>query len=192
MGKYELKTKETEVGVDDFLDAVPDEGRREDAKKVRAMMERISGYPARMWGPSIVGFGRYSYASGQRASGEMARIGFSPRAKELVLYLVDDFARHQALMGRLGKHKTGKCCLYVKRLTDLDENVLEELIRESLAYTRDNIPKAPDGALTGVKAARRWSSSPRRSPARRGGRRSTSWSAWDHQSRPGPGCAYAR
>jgi hypothetical protein len=141
MAKYELKTKETEVGVDDFLDAVPDEGRREDAKKVRAMMERISGYPARMWGPSIVGFGRYSYTYDSGHSGEMARIGFAPRAKELVFYLVDDFSRHQALMDRLGKYKTGKCCLYVKRLADLDEGVLEELIRESLAYTAEKYPE---------------------------------------------------
>ena len=143
MGKYELKTKQTEVGVDDFLDSVPDAGRREDAKKLRATMERISGYPAKMWGPTIVGFGsyRYTYASGH--SGEMARIGFSPRAKELVLYILDDFPRHQSLLDRLGKYKTGKCCLYVKRLSDLDQDVLEELIGEGLAYTAE---KYPDGA----------------------------------------------
>ena len=143
MAKYELKTKQTEVGVDEFLDAVPDEGRREDAKKVRAMMERISGYPARMWGPTIVGFGRYSYTYDSGHSGEMARIGFSPRARELVLYLIGGFPRHQALMDRLGKHKTGKSCLYVKRLADLDQDVLEELIAEALAYMRE---KYPEGA----------------------------------------------
>ena len=131
MAKYELKTKETEVGVDAFLDAVPDSGRREDAKKVRAMMERISGYPARMWGPTIVGFGRYSYTYDSGHSG----------AKELVFYLVGDFARHQALMDRLGKYRTGKCCLYVKRLADLDESVLEELIREGLADTAEKYPE---------------------------------------------------
>ena len=143
MAKYELKTKETEVGVDDFLDAVPDEGRREDAKKVRAMMERISGYPARMWGPSIVGFGRYGYTYDSGHSGEMARIGFSPRARELVLYLIGGFPRHQALMDRLGKYRTGKSCLYVRRLSDIDEDVLEDLVREGLAYMRE---KYPEGA----------------------------------------------
>ena len=141
MAKYALKTKETDAGVDAFLDAVPDSGRREDAKKVRAMMERISGYPARMWGPTIVGFGRYSYTYDSGHSGEMARIGFAPRAKELVFYLVGDFARHQALMDQLGKYRTGKCCLYVKRLADLDQDALEELIREGLADTAEKYPE---------------------------------------------------
>ena len=141
MGKYELKTRETEVTVDDFIGNVPDPQRREDARKLRAMMERISGYPARMWGPSIVGFGRYRYRYESGHEGEMARIGFSPRAKELVLYVVDDFARHRALMDKLGKHRTGKCCLYVKRLSDIDEQVLEELIGESLAWTREKYPE---------------------------------------------------
>src|SRR5688572_24490657 len=137
MAKYELKTKPTEVGVDDFLDAVPDAGRREDARKVRAMMERISGYPARMWGPSIVGFGRYHYRYDSGHEGEAARAGFSPRAKELVIYLVPGFTAHQALMDRLGKYRTGKCCLYVKRLADVDQGVLEQLVADSLAYMRE-------------------------------------------------------
>ena len=141
MGKYETKTKPTEVSVHAFIDNVPDPQRREDARKLRAMMERISGYPARMWGPSIVGFGTYRYTYDSGHSGEMARIGFSPRAKELVLYVVDDFPRHQALMDRLGKHRTGKCCLYVKRLSDIDEDVLEELVTEGLAHTREKYPE---------------------------------------------------
>jgi hypothetical protein len=141
MAKYELKTKETAVSVDDFLDAVPDPQRREDAKKLRSLMERVSGFPARMWGPTIVGFGRYRYRYDSGHEGEMARIGFSPRARELVLYIVEDFSRHQALMDRLGRYKTGKCCLYVKRLSEVDEAVLEELIRESLAYTREKYPE---------------------------------------------------
>ena len=143
MAKYEAKTKETGVGVDAFLDAVPDTGRREDARKVRAMMERVSGYPAKMWGPSIVGFGRYQYRYDSGHEGEMARIGFSPRAKELVLYLLGNFPRRQALLDKLGKHRTGKSCLYVKRLTDVDESVLEELTTEALAYMRE---KYPEGA----------------------------------------------
>ena len=138
----ELKTKPTGVAVDAFLDGVADPQRREDAKKVRAMMERISGYPARMWGPNIVGFGRYSYTYASGHSGESARLAFSPRAKELVLYVLGDFSRQQALLDRLGKHKTGKCCLYVKRLSDIDEDVLEELIGESLAYVREKYPES--------------------------------------------------
>ena len=138
----ENKTRKTTASVDAFLDAVPDAGRREDAKKVRAMMERISGYPARMWGPNIVGFGTYSYTYDSGHSGETARLAFSPRARELVLYLLGDFPRQQALLDRLGKHKTGKCCLYVKRLSDIDEDVLEELIGESLAYVREKYPES--------------------------------------------------
>ena len=141
MGKYELKTRETEVAVDDFIEAVPDPVRREDAKTLRAMMERISGYPAKMWGPTIVGFGRYRYRYDSGHEGEMARIGFSPRAKELVLYIVDDYSRHQALMDKLGKHRTGKCCLYVKRLSDIDQSVLEDLIREGLERAREKYPE---------------------------------------------------
>ena len=141
MAGYELKTKQTEVAVDDFLEAVPDPVRREDAKKLRAMMERISGFPARMWGPTIVGFGRYRYRYDSGHEGEMARIGFSPRAKELVLYLIGGFPRHQALMDRLGKYRTGKSCLYVKRLSDIDEAVLESLIAEGLDYMREKYPE---------------------------------------------------
>ena len=139
----ELKTKPTGVAVDAFLDAVPDPQRREDAKKVRAMMERVSGHPAKMWGPSIVGFGTYHYKYESGHEGDMARIGFSPRARELVLYLLGDIPSHQVLMDRLGKYKTGKCCLYIKRLSDVDETVLEELTAETLAYMRE---KYPDGA----------------------------------------------
>ena len=83
----ENKTRQTEVGVDDFLDNVPDPQRREDGRKLRDMMERISGWPARMWGPSMIGFGSYRYRYESGHGGEMFRIGFSPRARELVLYL---------------------------------------------------------------------------------------------------------
>lgn len=136
----ENKTKQTEASVDDFLEAVPDAQRRDDAKKVRAMFERLSGFPAKMWGPSIVGFGtcHYRYESGRE--GDMPRLGFSPRAKELVLYLSDDYSRHQPLMDKLGKHRTGKSCLYIKRLTDVDDGVLEQLVRDVLDYLRVKYP----------------------------------------------------
>lgn len=139
----ENKTKPTEVSVDDFIDAVPDAQRREDARAIRAMMERLSGQPAVMWGPSIVGFGycRYKYDSGRE--GEMGRTGFSPRARELVVYAVGGFPRHQEIMDRLGKYKNGKSCLYIKKLSDVDIDVLEELIVDSLAYMRE---KYPEGA----------------------------------------------
>ncbi len=137
----ENKTRATETTVDDFLDAVADPQRREDAKAVKAMMERVSGYEAKMWGSSIVGFGRYQYVYDSGHGGEMARIGFSPRAKELVLYILDGFPAHQPLMERLGKHRTGKSCLYIRRLSDVDPSVLEALIAESLAFMRTAYPE---------------------------------------------------
>jgi hypothetical protein len=138
----ELKTRPTGAAVDAFLDGVADPQRREDAGRLRAMMERLSGEPARMWGPSIVGFGRYHYKYDSGHEGDMARVGFSPRARELVIYIVPGFG-DQGLMDRLGKHRTGKSCLYIKRLADVDEGVLEELIVNSLDYMRD---KYPEGA----------------------------------------------
>jgi len=136
----EIKTRPTGVAVDEFIDKVPDPQRREDAKKVRALMERLSGEPATMWGPSIIGFGQYHYKYESGHEGDMCRAGFSPRAKELVLYVTDGFPRHQALMDKLGKHRTGKSCLYIKKLSDVDEGVLEELVVESLAYMNENYP----------------------------------------------------
>ena len=137
------KTTSTEASVDAFIDAVPNDERREDARKLRAMFERLTGEPAKMWGPSIIGFGRYHYRYDSGREGEMGRIGFSPRAKELVVYFVEGYSGHRALLDRLGRHKTGKSCLYIKRLSDVDETVLEELARSSLATMAE---KYPEGA----------------------------------------------
>ena len=137
----ELKTQQTEASVDVFLDAVADPQKREDARKIRTMMERVSGEPARMWGPSIVGFGRYHYKYDSGHEGEWARTGFSPRAGALTVYIMGGFPRHQALMDRLGKYKTGKSCLYLKRLSDVDESVLEALVAESLDHMREAYPE---------------------------------------------------
>jgi hypothetical protein len=126
----ETKTRPTDVSVDDFLDAVPHPVRRADGKALRALMERISGAPAVMWGPSIVGFGalHYRYESGHE--GDMPRIAFSPRKANLVLYL-GGFPEYEALLARLGKHKSSKACLYLNKLADVDEAVLEEIVRRT-------------------------------------------------------------
>lgn len=139
----ELKTKPTGVTVDSFIDAVPHPQRREDAIKVRAMMERLTGQPAAMWGPSIIGFGSYHYKYDSGREGTMCRLGFSPRKAELVLYVLTEAPEQDAMLARLGKHKTGKCCLYVKTLADVDEAVLEELTVSALAHMNE---KYPDGA----------------------------------------------
>ena len=139
----EIKTKATEVSVDEFIEAVPVPQRREDAKKLRAMFERLTGEPAKMWGPTIIGFGRYHYKYESGHSGVMARMGFSPRKAELVLYLLTEEggAREQAQLARLGKHRTGKCCLYIRKLADVDEAVLEELAADTLAHMNEKYPE---------------------------------------------------
>jgi hypothetical protein len=126
----EIKTKPTEVSVDSFLDSVEHPVRRADGKAVRSMMERVTGEPAVMWGPSIVGFGSYHhrYASGHE--GDMPRVGFSPRSANLVLY-VGGFPEYETLVAKLGKHKRSKACLYLNKLTDVDLGVLEEIVRRT-------------------------------------------------------------
>ena len=137
----ETKTKPIGMTVDAFLDAVPDPRRRADGRTLRAMFERITGEAATMWGPSIVGFGSYDYKYDSGHSGTMCRLGFSPRKAELVLYVLTEDGKERALLPRLGKHRTGKCCLYVKRLSDVDVNVLETIVVESLAYMDSKYPR---------------------------------------------------
>jgi hypothetical protein len=136
----ELKTRPTGASVDAFLAAVPDERRGADCRVVLEMMQRVTGAPPEMWGPSIVGFGRYryEYASGQSA--EWPLTGFSPRKQDLTLYIMPGFERYEGLMARLGKHRTGKSCLYLKRLADVDLAVLEELVATSVARARAKYP----------------------------------------------------
>lgn len=131
----ETKTKPTKVSVDAFIAAVEKPVRRADAQVVRALMERITKEPATMWGPSIIGFGsmHYRYESGHE--GDMCRVGFSPRAANLVLY-VGGFPEYEALLTKLGKHKRSKACLYINKLADVDLGVLEEIIRLSFAATK--------------------------------------------------------
>ena len=141
MAKYELKTKTTGVSVDEFIDAVADKRQREDAKQITAMMERLSGHPPKMWGSSIIGFGQYHYKYDSGHEGEMARIGFSPRKGQTVLYIFDGYDKYADLMAKLGKHKTGKSCLYIKCLSDIDQDVLEQLCSNSLDYMAAKYPE---------------------------------------------------
>ena len=138
----ETKSRPTGASVDDFLAAVPDSQRREDARALREMMERVSALTAYMFGPTIVGFGtyRYDYASGH--GGEAPRIGFSPRGRELVLYISPKLLADAGRTARLGKVRTGKSCLYVKRLADIDVRELEILVEQSLAETDKAYPQA--------------------------------------------------
>lgn len=134
----EPKTKPTDVPVADFIATVEHEGRREDAKVVDAILTEVSGQPAVMWGPSIVGYGVY-----RGATGDWPVLGFSPRKANMVLYLMPGFDTDDAdLLARMGKHKTSVACLYLNRLKDTDLGALRELAGRSLARTRAKYPDA--------------------------------------------------
>lgn len=132
------KTVEGDASVEDFLARVEPPERREDGRVVAALMARLSGEPAAMWGPSIIGFGRYHYRYDSGREGDSLRIGFSPRKADLVFYLpgLDD-----ADFVALGKYRRGKGCLYVKRLSGVDMAVLEALIVRSIAHMDDRYPR---------------------------------------------------
>jgi hypothetical protein len=125
------KTRPSAVSVETFLAGVTPDGRRQDAIAVCELMTRLSGEPARMWGPSIVGFGVRRYRTDAGREGEILKVGFSPRKPALVLYVVGE-AEDDPLVARLGKITTGKSCIYVKRLADIDLGVMEALIVRTL------------------------------------------------------------
>jgi len=133
----ELKTKATTASVSDFIAAVEDEERRKDCREVVKIMKKATGDAPKMWGTSIVGFGnhRYKYATGRELDWFLA--GFSPRKRDLTLYIMPGFARHKELMASLGKHKTGQSCLYIKRLADIDVDVLRTLVESSVEHMRE-------------------------------------------------------
>lgn len=128
----ELKTKVNDQSVTAFLDGVADEGRRQDCYTILELMKKATRAEPKMWGDSIVGFGsyRYTYASGR--AGDWLLTGFSPRKQNLTLYIMSGFSDFEELLSRLGKHKTGKGCLYIKKLADVDLSVLQELIDRSV------------------------------------------------------------
>jgi len=123
----------TNAPVEAFLAQVPNDQQREDARRLCALMEEITGEPPAMWGSSIVGFGTYHYRYASGHEGDSALASFSPRRQHLAIYLVGEFAdRHGAALARLGPHQTGKGCLYIKRLADVDLDTLRELIDRSV------------------------------------------------------------
>ena len=125
--------RRTDASVEGFLARVPDGRRREDARRLAAIMQEITGEPAAMWGTSIVGFGTYHYRYASGHEGDAPLASFSPRSQHLAIYLVGEFGdRHRSALARLGPHKTGKGCLYVKRLDDVDLDALRELIDRSV------------------------------------------------------------
>ncbi len=138
----DVKTKPTPGDVAAFIEAVENSVRRADAQTVCAMLERISGESPKMWGASIIGFGSYHYRYDSGHEGDMCRLGFSPRKAQLVLYVLSDTPDEAEKLARLGKHKTGKSCLYINKLDDVDMAVLEEIARDALAYMNARYPPA--------------------------------------------------
>lgn len=130
----EPKTTRTDASVDEFLGTVADPRRRADAEEVCELMREVTGVEPAMWGPGIVGFGsyRYRYASGRE--GDWPAVALSPRKQALTLYISDDYDRYAELLAKLGPHTTGKSCLYIKRLSDVDTDVLRTMVRDAFEH----------------------------------------------------------
>ena len=131
-----MKTTPTQASVDAYIDAVADAQKRADCRAVAGMMAEVTGAPARMWGPSIVGFGSYHYRYASGREGDFMETGFAARKRAITLYIMAGFSEYGDLLAKLGKHDTGKSCLYVKRLADVDQAVLREMVERSVAWIR--------------------------------------------------------
>jgi hypothetical protein len=132
----ENKRKATSASVTDFINSIGDTQKRADARKVAAMMRKATGKRAKMWGTSIVGYGTYHYKYASGREGDFLMTGFSPRKQAVTVYVIPGFSHFEPLMNKLGKYKTGKSCLYIKRLSDIDEKILEQLINRSVKHMR--------------------------------------------------------
>ncbi len=128
----EPKTRRTTASVKKFIDSIEDEKKRKDSRSILTMMRQITGERPQMWGPNIVGFGTYHYKYATGREGDWPVTGFSPRKQALTLYIMSGFPKDDALLKKLGKYKTGKSCLYIKRLEDVDEAILRKLIARSI------------------------------------------------------------
>ena len=144
MARNDLKTRATKQSVTKFIAAIEDDQKRKDTKKIVAMMKTVTGERPKMWGESIIGFGSYHYQNASGREGDWPLTGMSPRKTSLTVYIMPGFTRYTALMKKLGKHKTGKSCLYIKKLEDVDPEVLETLITP---LGRGNAPDVP-GSLS--------------------------------------------
>jgi hypothetical protein len=136
-----LKTKPTAVSVDSHLAAIANEEQRNDARTVVALMRSVTRQEPRMWGPSIVGFGSYHYKYASGHEGDSALAGFAVRGRELVVYIAEGFEGRDVLLARLGQHRSGKVCVYIRRLADVDLRVLETLVARSVAETKRLYPQ---------------------------------------------------
>lgn len=140
MAKAKMKTTPTAVSPVDFISTIEHKVRRADAEILLEWFSRVTGMPARMWGPTIVGFGRYEYKYDTGREGEYMITGFSPRKSNLVLYIMPGYRDLGEPLQRLGKHKLGKSCLYINKLADIDMDVLKEIVTHGISYMKANYP----------------------------------------------------
>ena len=138
---YELKTKENDRSVLEFIESVESPKKREDAYKLLDIFTETSGYPAKMWGPSIIGFGSYHYKYESGHEGDAPLVGFSPRKAKISLYFATGDTNREALLNSFGKHTSGKACVYINKVADIDVEVLRELINQSIEFLKKTYPQ---------------------------------------------------
>jgi hypothetical protein len=136
----EAKTKQTEQSAEDFLNKIVDEEVRKDCFAIVKLMKKITGEPAKMWGPSIVGFGKYHYKYDSGREGEICLVGFSPRKQNITLYVKAAAEGQEELLKKIGKHKATGGCLYIKKLKDIDVSILEKMIKQTVDYLKKKYP----------------------------------------------------
>lgn len=136
----EPKTRLTNDSVEAFINSIPEAKKRRDSHAIVELMRQVTGQEPKMWGTSIIGFGSYTYQYASGRGGDWPLTGFSPRKQNLTLYIMPGFDRYQELLSRLGKYKTGKSCLYIKKIEDIHLEVLKELISESVDYMKRTNP----------------------------------------------------
>ena len=136
----ENKTKETKASVDKFINSIEDENIRTDCLQIIGLMKEVTKEQPKMWGSGIVGFGNYHYKYESGREGDFFLTGFSPRKQNLTIYLMSGFNHYKELMKNLGKFKTGKSCLYIKSLNDIDLKILKKMIKESVKFMKKTYP----------------------------------------------------
>ncbi|MEN2767674.1 DUF1801 domain-containing protein [Ornithinibacillus xuwenensis] len=137
---YELKTKENDNSVLEFIEAVDSPKKKEDAYKLLDIFTETTGYPAKMWGPSIIGFGSYHYKYASGHEGDAPLVGFSPRKAKISLYFATGDTEREKLLNDFGKHTTGKACVYINKIADIDVDVLRALIQQSIKFLQETYP----------------------------------------------------
>lgn len=138
---YEVKTKETDNSVIEYISKVENEKRRQDAFRLLDIFTETTGFEAKMWGPSIIGFGSYHYKYATGHEGNAAYVGFSPRKAKMTLYFATGDAKREELLKKFGKHTSGKACVYINKLDDIDIEILKELIIQSIKFLKETYPE---------------------------------------------------